>query len=159
MSNLKKFLTILAITGMIGFSKFDSYAQEVGIVDLDKVGNNYTKAQDLSADLKIKEAELQKFIADAQKQLKDTSSPVDRKNLEDKLSTDYKTKVESYNDFQLKQLKQIDDNVFSAIDQVAKTKKIDLVLNKTSVLQGGVDLTDSVLGLLNAKAPANNIKK
>ena len=42
--------------------------------------------------LKVKEAELQKFVADAQKKLKDAASPVERKNLEDKLSNEYKTK-------------------------------------------------------------------
>ncbi|OGH99228.1 MAG: hypothetical protein A2287_02685 [Candidatus Melainabacteria bacterium RIFOXYA12_FULL_32_12] len=146
----KKFLTMLAVVSVIGFSGLASYA-EVAIVDLDKVISNYSKAQDVSADLKVKEAELQKFLADAQKQLKNANSPVEKKNLEDRLTNEFKTKADGFRELQIKEWKEIEDSVFSAIDKAAKSKKLDLVLNKSSVLQGGVDITDQIINLLNKK--------
>ncbi|EKE03030.1 MAG: hypothetical protein ACD_20C00287G0013 [uncultured bacterium] len=146
----KQFLTTLAVVSVIGFSGLASYA-EVAVVDLDKVISNYSKAQDVSADLKVKEAELQKFLADAQKQLKNATSPVDKKNLETKLTNEFKTKADSFRELQIKEWKEIEDTVFNAIDKVSKGKKADLVLNKASVLQGGVDITDQVINIINKK--------
>ena len=152
MKQVKKFIAILAIAAIAGFSGVQANAQEVGIVDLDKVISNYSKAQDVSADLKVKEADLQKFLADAQKQLKDAGSPVEKKNLEDKLSAEFKTKADNYRELQIKQWKQIEDNVFNAINQVSKEKKLDVILNKAAVLQGGSEITDQVLNLLNTSS-------
>ncbi len=148
---LKKVALALAVVSVVGFSKVASFAEGVGVVDLDKVIGSYSKAQDVSADLKAKEAELQKFLADAQKQLKNTSSPVEKRNLEDRLTQEFKTKSDNFRDSQIKQWKQIEDNVFNAIDQSAKNRKVDLVLTKSSVLSGGVDITDQIITMLNSK--------
>jgi Skp family chaperone for outer membrane proteins len=146
----KKVILALAVVSVFSFSKVASFA-EVGVVDLDKVIGSYSKAQDVSADLKTKEAELQKFLADAQKQLKNTSSPIEKKNLEDRLTQEFKTKSDNFRDSQIKSWKQIEDNVFNAIDQTAKSRKIDLVLTKASVLSGGADITDQIITVLNGK--------
>jgi len=158
MKSTKKFLAVLAVMSIVGFSGLKSYAENVGIIDLDKIGSNYAKAQDFTTDLKVKEAELQKFVADAQKKLKDAASPVERKNLEDKLSNEYKTKSDNFRDLQLKALKDIDDSVFAAIDKVSKTQKLDLILNKSVVIQGGSDITDQVLNILNVSTPSAKTK-
>jgi len=152
MKSFKKYLVIFAAIATIGLSGLQSYAQQVGVVDLDKIVNNYSKAQDVSADLKVKEAELQKFLAEAQKQLKDAPSPVEKKNLEEKLTQQFKTKSEDFKDAQIKQWKQIEDNIFSAIETVSKTNRLDVVLVKSSVLFGGNDVTDQILNLLNTPA-------
>lgn len=151
MENLKKFFTVLALVLAFSFSTANVFAEDLGIVDLDKVLNSYTKAQDVSADLKVKEAELQKFLADAQKRLKDAKTPLERKNLEDKLTAEFKIKSDSFRDAQIKEWKQIEDCVFAAISRASANKKISTVLNKAGVLQGGIDLTDDVIVILNTK--------
>jgi Skp family chaperone for outer membrane proteins len=150
MKSFKKYLVFFAMAATIGMSGLNAFAQQIGVVDLDKVVNNYSKAQDVSADLKVKEAELQKFLADAQKQLKDATSPVEKKNLEDKLTQQFKSKSDEFKDAQIKQWKQIEDSIFSAIETVSKTNKLDVILVKSSVLLGGTDVTDQILTLLNS---------
>ncbi|MDD3014617.1 MAG: OmpH family outer membrane protein [Candidatus Gastranaerophilales bacterium] len=159
MKSFKKYLIVFAAVTTIGLSGLHAFAQQVGVVDLDRVVNNYSKAQDVSADLKVKEAELQKFLADAQKQLKDATSPVEKKNLENKLTKQFKTKSDEFKDAQIKQWKQIEDNIFSAIETVSKTNKLDVVLVKSSVLYGGTDLSDQILNLLNTSAQTSTDKK
>lgn len=149
MKGIRMILAVLAVAGITGFSGLATFAQGIGIVDLDRIVSDYNKAQDVSTDMKVKEAELQKFVADAQKQLKDTASPVERKNLEDKLTSDFKTKSDNFRDLQVKQWKQIEDSVFAAINQVSQSKSMDLILNKAGVIQGGTDITDQVLSVLN----------
>jgi len=149
MKSFKKYLVIFTVAVAVNLSGLHAFAQQVGVVDLDKIVNNYTKAQDVSADLKVKEAELQKFLADAQKQLKDTASPVEKKNLENKLTQQFKAKSDEFKDAQIKQWKQIEDNIFSSIETVSKTNKLDVVLVKSSVLYGGTDVTNQILNLLN----------
>lgn len=150
MKSFKKYLVYFAAAAIISLPGLNAFAEQIGVVDLDKVVNNYTKAQDVSADLKVKEAELQKFLADAQKQLKDTASPVEKKNLEDKLTQQFKAKSDEFKDAQIKQWKQIEDSIFSAIETVSKTNKLDIILVKSSVLLGGSDVTDQILTLLNS---------
>jgi len=159
MKSFKKCLVVFASLAVMGLSGLHAFAQQVGVVDLDRIVNNYSKAQDVSADLKVKEAELQKFLADAQKQLKDTTSPVEKKNLEDKLTQQFKAKSDEFKDAQIKQWKQIEDNIFSAIETVSKTNKLDVVLVKSSVLYGGTDVTEQILTLLNTPSQSSSVKK
>ena len=151
MSNFKKCLTVLGIVLTLGLSSLGAYATEVGVVNLDDILANYTKAQDIFADLQVKEADFKKFVADAQKQLKDVSTPLERKNLEEKLTNDLKLKSESLKDLEVKQNKLLEDNVYAAINSVSKSKKLDVVMTKASVLTGGTDITNDVLTVLNAK--------
>lgn len=151
MRSFKKCLTMLGVALAISFVSLQTFASEVGVVDLDNILANYTKAQDISADLKVKEADLNKFVVDAQKKLNSASTPLEKKNLEDKLTNDFKQKTQDFRDLQAKQYKMLEDNVYSAITTVSKSKKLDVILNKSSVLIGGTDITNEVLSLLNSK--------
>ena len=150
MKRFKTAFIALAIVGVVGFSGLKSFA-DTGVVDLDKIINNYSKYQDFAADMKVKEAEIQKFVADTNKNIKDAKTPLEKKNLEEKATKDYDQRIQVIKDNQVKQLKDIEDNIYSAVGQSVKTRKIDIVLNKSSVLYGGVDLTDAVLDILNKK--------
>ena len=150
MKGLKRIFIALAIVSMVGFSGLRSFA-DTGVVDLDKVINSYSKYLDFAADMKVKQADIEKFVADTNKQLKDAKTPVEKKNLEEKATKDYEDKIQAIKENQVKQLKEIEDNVYSAIEQTSKLKKIDMVLNKAGVLYGGIDLTDEVIADLNKK--------
>ncbi|MEI7473913.1 MAG: OmpH family outer membrane protein [bacterium] len=152
MNNLKKLFASFVFVAVTMFVGMAANADTIGVVDLDKILANYTKAQSVSADLQVKEAELQKFIADAQKQLKTAATPLEKKNLEDKLTQDFQTKGQSFKDEQAKQWKMIEDTVYSSIQTVAKSKKIDVVINESSVLMGGIDITDDVTAYLNKQS-------
>lgn len=149
-----KFLTklLLAFLCIITVSVSAANASGFGVIDFEKVYANYAKAQDAAADLKVKEAELQKFVADAQKEIKNATTPLDKKNTEDKLNNEYKLKAQALIDDKNKQIKDLDDQVFAAMNSVAADKKLDIVLVKNVVLLGGIDITDDVLQILNKGA-------
>jgi outer membrane protein len=158
--NIKKFFVALAIMGLLLSCNFRAQADGVAYIDVNKVLNSYTKAQELAADLKVKEAELQKLIADAKKDIK-LANISDKQQLEDKYNKELKEKQESYKQQYLNEFQDIQNTVESAVKTVAKNKNVSVVFNKTSVVLGGDDLTDDVITILkgdkekpDANAPA-----
>ncbi|MEI7475703.1 MAG: OmpH family outer membrane protein [bacterium] len=150
MNNLKSLFIAMSVTFICLFTTMASYSETLGVVDLNKILANYAKAQNVSADLKVKEADLQKFVADAQKQLKGTANPMENKKLEDKLTAELNSRAANLKEEQTKQLKQVEDNINQTITAVAKAHKIDVVFNRASIVLGGTDLTDEILTTLNA---------
>lgn len=151
MRSVKSLLIGLTLVSALALFPAKSFAQVIGTVDADKIITNYSKAQDVEADLKVKEAEIQKFIAEAQKKIKDAATPVEKNNLEKQLSDEFRAKQAEYRRVQLDESKKINDEIISAIEEVAKTQKIDIVLAKGAVFVGGSDITDDVLKSLNKK--------
>ena len=152
MKMLKRFIVLVAVmTVVLGYSA-KSFAAGTAVVDLDKIRENYTKAQELSADLKVKETELQKFVADAQKQIQEAKSPLEKKNLEEKLGEQFNIKRNAYAKDQGQKWGVIEDAVIKSIKAVSAAKKFDLILNKQVVIDGGSDITDEVLAKLNTQA-------
>jgi Skp family chaperone for outer membrane proteins len=150
---LKTLLLGLALAGVMFITPVTTaaYAQSIGTVDADKIIANYNRAQDVEADLKVKEAEIQKFIADAQKRIKSASTPVEKNNLEKQLSEEFRTKQTEYRQLQIEESKKINDDIIDAIEKVASQQSIDIVLAKGAVFVGGSDITDKVLQALNSK--------
>ena len=149
MKMFKRAIVLLAVMSvMLGYSA-KSYAVGTAVVDLDKIRENYTVSQELSADLKIKESELQKFVADAQKQIQEAKTPLEKKNLEEKLGEQFNIKRNAYAKDQSQKWGVIEDTVVKSIKEVAASKKFDLVLNKQVVIDGGSDITDEVIKKLN----------
>lgn len=145
----KSFLGLALVATV--FTTGAALAQTIGTVDADKIISNYTKAQDVEADLKVKEAEIQKFIAEAQKKIKAASTPVEKSNLEKQLGEEFKQKQIDYRQLTIDESKKINQDIISAIESVAKKMNIELVLAKGAVFIGGDDITESVLKELNGK--------
>lgn len=129
-----------------------AFAYTIGFVDTAKVLQTYKGAQSAQAQMqkelqayqtafvdrqkKIQEAqkagksqaELQKLTEQYEKEL----APLKQKaaTLEQRLSKDVKTKIEA------------------KINTIAKTRKVDVVVDKAVVLYGGVDLTNDVIKAL-----------
>lgn len=147
---LKTIISLVAITMSIFISNTGVFAEEIGTVDINKIINNYSKAQEVVADLKIKESELQKFVAEARKDLK-LNTTTDKKDLEDKYTKEFKQKTNAFKQEEIKQLSVIQRDIAKAIKNVADTKNIKSVFKKESMIMGSQDLTDEVLKILNAK--------
>ena len=89
MKNLKFLIAALICAVLMITHTAAAYAKEIGVVDLTKVLENYTLAQEVSADLNVKKAELEKFVVDAQEKIKNSTSPLEKKNTEEKLSEQF----------------------------------------------------------------------
>lgn len=145
----KSLLLGLALVGIMFVSPMQTNAQSIGTVDADKIIGNYSKAQDVEAELKVKEAEIQKFIAEAQRQIKNATTPVEKSNLEKQLSEEFRDKQTEYRKMQLDESQKINEDIIQAIKKIATEQSIDIVLAKGAVFIGGKDITDDVLKALN----------
>ncbi len=145
-ATLGVFLVSMMLTGT-------ALAAQIGVVDMQEISQKYSKAQDLSTQVKSKEEELQKLRSSLAEELKTKEkakmSPVEKKNLEDKLNGQFASKFKEYREWTLTQEESIRADVDKAIQTVADNDKIDLVLPKENVLKGGKDITTEVLDQLN----------
>ena len=106
----------------------------VGVLDMNKVMTDSPKIKQLQDQLNVKG-----------KELSDTLEK-DKPNLG---ADEFQKRQETaYNDF-LKTKQdlegQIDASVKQALDEIAKEKKLSVILYKNGVAQGGTDITDDVL--------------
>ena len=129
-------------------------ADNVGYVDTQKVYKNYSKAQTLIADIKVREAELRKVQADYVKQLeenkkKNKKSPVAVDTMEKDLKQKLQTRLNEYRDWAQSQQKNLDDSVQAVIKSTAQKRNVDVVVSRQAVLLGGTDLTADVITALN----------
>lgn len=108
--------------------------QNVGVVDRQKVATDSPKVKQLIDQLGAKRNELAEQLKKDQASLK----PEDYQKHVEEAQNQY-TKLQE--DIQ----KQVVDGMQAAIDQVAKEKKLDVVLYKNGVAQGGTDITDDVI--------------
>lgn len=148
MTKLKALLSTVLVSSLLTGMAF---AAEIGVVDMQTISTKYTKAQNLAAQVKDKEAELTKLRDQLAEQLKgaDKLSPVEKKNMEDKLNAQFAAKFKEYREWTVAQEQALKAEFDRAIDQVAAQQKLDLVLPKQAVLQGGRDITQDVITTLN----------
>ena len=159
---MKKILLALA-TGL-AFTAVQ--AADYGIVDIDKVvqGSTYLKQQQSALQQSIKPQttqieQLQKDLAGIQQKGNAAKSQAEV----DKLKKDFDTKAAQVNTLQqqvqskVQTTMQATNTVFetrvkTAAEQLRKENKLDLVLNKNSVLasDSSADLTDKIIQKVNA---------
>ena len=140
-------LGIVITTTNMAFSQGNNHSN-IAVVDIQEIVKNYDKVNVLKENKKSKLLELQKFVEDARKQLAEEKDVTKKKNLEatyNKELLDRKTAINT--DYQ-KQLAEIDKNITTVINNLAKSNNYDYVLVKNSVLYGGKDITNDVLKAL-----------
>jgi len=145
--------TKFALAAVMGLTLLTTAAfADIGVVDTDAILQKYSKGQELTAQSKEKEAALQKVREDLLTQLKagEKLSPVEKKNLEDKLNQQFAEKVKEYRDWSAVQQQAVREAFDKAVKEVSESEKLDMVLNKSGVvLQGGKDITEDVLNVMN----------
>ena len=77
---MKKLLSLVA-TSLLLFSAAN--AEVIGIVDFDKVVDNYTRVKTVSNEISDKYAEIQRYTLDKESEYKKLSTPLERKNFEE----------------------------------------------------------------------------
>ena len=143
---MKKLLSIGAfLTLLFGVAS----AEVIGIVDFDKVVDNYAKVKAVSNEISDKYAEIQRYSLDKEREYKKLSTPLERKNFEEAVARELSKKQEAYLKLKERKEAEIDAAIKNAIKQVAITSKVTTVVEKSVVFFGGIDLTDKVVKQLN----------
>ena len=156
MKEMKKLkLFTLLLSSLFVFTFFSAAAEaakEIGVVNLNKVIENYSKAQEITANFKIKESELQQFVLNAQKKIKEAKTPLEKKNLEENLGEQFNLKRNAYAKEQSEKWQMIEADILNKTKALSKQKKFEMILNKSGVIVGGVDITDELIKKLNQDA-------
>lgn len=147
MLKIKFILTALLImfTANLGAN-----AATIGYADFQKVLNDYKYARNVFKDIDNKKMELQQYVIDKEKQLKNIESPIQRKTFEDQVQKEFKAKEERIYNLVVQKDKEIQNNILAASKAVATAKKLDVVLDYSVVYAGGVDVTNDIIQHLNA---------
>lgn len=153
MKNLKSAMFGAILMAMVAFCPSPANAGEFAVVDVNSVVENYTKAQEVAADLKVKESEMQKFLKDAQEQIEKAKTPVEKQALEKKLGEQFELKRKAYLNSQADKWQAVEKDIIDTINSVAAKRKSDMVFNKSAVIVGGTDITDEVIKQLNSAKP------
>lgn len=146
---MKKLLFLAAIAVSLAFSQAAN-AEVIGIVDFDKIVDNYSRVKTVSDEISDKYAEIQRYSLDKEREYKKLSTPLERKNFEENTARELAKKQEAYLKLKEKKEAEIDAAIKNAIKQVAMANKIDTVVEKTVIFFGGVDITDKVVKALNS---------
>lgn len=144
---MKKILSLVAI---LALSVTIAHAEVIGIVDFDKVVDNYSKVKTVSNEISDKYAEIQRYSLDKEREYKKLSTPLERKSFEENVARELAKKQEAYLKLKEKKETEIDLAIKNAIKQVAIDTKTTTVVEKSVVFFGGVDLTDRVVKQLNS---------
>lgn len=153
---MKRLMTVVLSVLVLSLGAVKAFAADtIGTVDYDKLVRSYTKAQLFSDDMKSRQAELEKMQAEFVKQIREAKSksannPVQVDQLQKTLEQKLQTKVNEFTDFQNTQAKALETEMDGAIEGIAKSKNLTVVLAKQTVLVGGTDITNDVLARLNA---------
>ena len=120
----------------------------VAVVDIQRV---VLASKDVSAlkterDNQIKD--LQKMADDANAKIAKISDEEAKKKASEKYLAEINAKKESYDQVYASALQASDQKLNNVIKEVADKENISIVFNKNSLVQGGVDITDSVVDMV-----------
>lgn len=122
------FVAGLALTGC------NSGQPAIGVLDVNKVMSDSPKVKQFQDQLNVKGKELSD-------QLEKDKAGISAEEFQKRQETAYGEFLKTKQDLE----GQIDNSIKQAIEQVAKEKKMGVVLYKNSVAQGGTDITDAVI--------------
>ena len=129
-------------------------AEVVGIVDFDKVVDSYSRVQAVTDEISDKQAEIQKYMLDKEREYKKLSTPVERKNFEEVTAKELARRQEAFLRVKERKEAEIDTAIKNAIKSTAIANKIDTVVDSSVVFFGGIDITDKVVKALNSPGVA-----
>jgi len=112
----------------------------IGYVDMQKALDSHPRRA-------ASEKALQEFFQAKQREFQERSkglTPVQRQELDRKLQQQFVQKREEL-------LTGLDKDIRAAVEQVARDRGISVVLDRSVVLYGGIDLTDAVTAQLTGK--------
>lgn len=134
-------------------------AQNVGVVDRDKVVTSYPKAKQAAEELKKSEESVHKLIETSNKKYEEAKTarkpPAELEGLQRRLQKQIDTEVRKVQARAQELEKQLENDIDAAIKTEATSRKVDVVILKQAVLLGGTDLTDGVIKRLNTVASAS----
>lgn len=147
-----KLSIILTLAFLAGFTinnfAMSNEPSKIAVVDVQNVVESATIVKNLKKDQEAKAKDLLNYIEKARKDVAATTDVKKKQALEEKYTKEIMTKKEAQEKVYIEKLKEIDNTISAKINEAAKNGNYDIVLNKTSVLYGGSDITEEVKKLV-----------
>ncbi|CUH94542.1 putative secreted protein [Propionispora sp. 2/2-37] len=135
---MKRIFTMLLVLGMVVLGSVllggCSPTQNVGVLDVNKVMTDSPKVKQFQEQLNAKGKELSE-------QLEKDKPNISAEEFQKRQETAYNEFLKMKQDME----SQIDASIKQTLEQVAKEKKMGVVLYKNGVASGGTDITDEVI--------------
>lgn len=141
-------ITTLAISLLISnFTILEACAKDsnIAVVDVQKIIESSPELNALKIDGKNKFNDLASFAEKARAEIAKETNATDKKTLEDNYNKEFNVRKIALDQEYTKKLSDIDKNITSIIKTKAKASGYNLVLVKSSVLDGGTDITADVI--------------
>ena len=120
----------------------------IATIDVARIAAGSSALAELNQKQQADMMELQKWIKDAQAEVKKQKSKQQRDELAKKFDEELMQKQQAMQQEYSAVLKNIDTEISSLIQKKAKSKGFGIVLAKDSVVSGGTEITDDILELM-----------
>jgi len=164
-SKASRFLTVTAVALALSMSNFTTaktmakaaprtYAQaaaqapagfSVAIVDVQKVVESSPTINSLKTDRKNKVEDLVKFVEKAKADVAKETNATKKKALEDKYNKELNDRKNAMDNAYAQKLSDVDKEITALIKSKATALGYSLTLTKSTVLEGGTDITSDVI--------------
>lgn len=128
--------------------KMSSHKNNIGVIDLQRVVSVSKDVAALRANRGAQIAELQKMADDANAKIEEMKEDDEKKAATQEYLAAIQTKKAEFDSAYNTALQASDAKIQGIIDTISAKKGLNVVLNKTSVVSGGVDITEAVVDLV-----------
>ncbi len=140
---MKKSLLILSM-GVFMVSNSAFAAENIAVVDLQKVVSNSAQVKQLKQEHEKKMEELNKIVINARGEISNTTDSTKILQLEEKYTNEFNTKKAALEKEYSSRLNAIEKNIKDEIAKKAQQDKYDYVFAKSVLLYGGKDITNDI---------------
>lgn len=146
--NLKFIVMLFLMIFLMSENVANAEPTKIAVVDIQKVVSNSKQVKILKDEQYKKATELEKWLDVARKDIEKQSTDENKQKLIKKYDTELARKKDLNTKDYTKKLNDIDASVSKIIVDYAKSKSYDLVLVKSNVLFGGIDITQEIIKLV-----------
>ncbi|MEN2984078.1 MAG: OmpH family outer membrane protein [Dictyoglomaceae bacterium] len=133
------YLILFFLLVVLFFNFIYSQSNSIGYIDYLKVFSEYKETKELQIQIQKKQAEINKIIEEAKKKGLDQKKLDELKREKDKELGEVIAKIRD----------TLRKKILLEVEKVAKSKNLSIVLEKSSRVWGGVEITKEVLENLN----------
>jgi Skp family chaperone for outer membrane proteins len=159
----KSSLIVLLASLFLVSAASSAYADNIGLLDMEKLFSNYTEGKQIQVDLQKRRQEYQKEVEGKQKLIedakKDKKSDDEVKKMIEKVEGELRPKQEELLQYEAEVQGRLVSKIKEITKSVSKKYGIDVVIDRRAAYVGGFDLTDFVVEKLNGGGAENPATK
>lgn len=146
--NLKILVMAFLMIFLMSENVANADTTKIAVVDLQKVVSSSKQVKVLKDEQYKKATELEKWLDVAKKDIEKQSTDENKQKLIKKYDSELAKKRDANTKEYTRKLNEIDASVSQVITNYAKSKSYDMVLAKSNVLFGGIDITSEIIKLV-----------